>query len=150
MTETGAFAKTRLLSELHQLQNSPLAGVSGSPRTDDILTWDCVICGLPDTFVEFGIFELTLTYPTDYPFSPPTVQFLSEMFHPNISPEGRVPLTNWSPAQDVSEILTDIQSLLSQPHLESAVNQEAARLYREDRREYGRRLEQFIENSFSH
>ena len=62
------------------------------------------------------------------------------MFHPNIAPDGRLPLTNWSPAHDVTKILTDIQSLLSQPHLDSAVNQEAAQLYREDRREYQRRI----------
>ena len=143
------FARKRLMTDFSKLQNSPPLGVSGSPRADDLLTWDCLICGLPDTFMEFGIFELTLTFPTDYPFQPPSVEFLSEMFHPNISPEGRVPLTNWSPAHDVSKILTDIQSLLSQPNLDSAVNQEAARLYREDRREYVRRVNRTIENSFS-
>ena len=76
------------------------------------------------------------------------MKFLDEMFHPNIAPDGRVPLTNWSPAHDVSKILTDIQSLLSQPHLDSAVNQEAAQLYREDRREYERRVQQIIEYVF--
>ena len=144
-----AFAHKILLADLSKLQNSPPTGVSGSPRPGDILTWDCVICGLPDPLMEFGVFELTLTFPPDYPFSPPSVKFLTEMFHPNISPDGRVPLTNWSPAQDVTNILTDIQSLLSQPQLESAVNQEAAQLYRENRREYQRRVEQIIEESFS-
>ena len=46
----------------------------------------------------------------------------------------------------MSKILTDIQSLLSQPHLDSAVNQEAAQLYREDRGEYERRVEKIIEH----
>ena len=46
----------------------------------------------------------------------------------------------------MSKILTDIQSLLSQPHLDSAVNQEAAQLYRENREEYERRVQQIVEN----
>ena len=70
------------------------------------------------------------------------------MFHPNISPDGRVPLTYWSPAHDVTKILPDIQSLLSQPHLDSVLNLKAAQLYREDIREYARRWSRIIENSF--
>merc|ERR1712183_958122 len=136
MGEKRTAAHIRLLTDFSKLQNTPPTGVSGSPRTGDILTWDCAICGLPNTFMEFGIFQLNLTFDRNYPFNPPTVKFLSAMFHPNISPDGRVPLTNWSPAHDVTKILTDIQSLLSHPHLESAVNQEAAQLYRQNRREY--------------
>ena len=137
---------TRLLADISNLQNNSPAGVavSGSPRGagGDILTLRCYIDGLPDSFTEDGMFKLTLTFPPDYPFQPPEVKFRSEMFHPNISPDGRVPLTNWSPAHDVTKILTDIQSLLSQPHLDSPVNQEAAQLYREDRA-----VNQSIENS---
>ena len=102
----------RLLADFSKLQNNPPAGVSGSPRADDFLTWSCVISGLPGTLMEFGEFHLTLTFPADYPSQPPSVKFLDKMFHPNIGPEGRVSLTNWSPAHDVSKILTDIQSLL--------------------------------------
>ena len=126
----------RLLTDFHKLENSPPspAGVSVALGDGDFLTWNC------DIWSHSERFELTLTFPPDYPLQPPTVKFLSAMFHPNIAPDGRLPLTNWSPAHDVTKILTDIQSLLSQPHLESAVNQEAAQLYREDRREYQRRV----------
>ena len=139
------FARTRLLTEFSELQNSPKTGISGSPRADDILTWDCVIWGRPDSIMAFGIFELTLIFPTNYPFSPPTVRFLSEMFHPNIDADGRVPWTGiWRPVFNVTHILTAIQYLLSQPQLDSAVNQEAAQLYRQNRREYQRRVNQTV------
>ena len=47
-----------------------------------------VICILnyrgPDgTCFEGGVFPAKLTFPTDYPLSPPKMQFLCEMFHPN-------------------------------------------------------------------
>ena len=48
---------------------------------------------------------------------------------------------------DVTELLSYIQRLLSEPDLSSVVNQEAARLYREDRREFVRRVERVIERS---
>ena len=99
--------------------------------------------------MEFRTFKLTLTFPPNYPLQPPSVKFLSEMFHPNISPDGRVALTNWSPAHDVTKILTDIQSLLSQPQLDSPLNQEATQLYRQNRRGYKKRVEQIIEKSSS-
>ena len=98
--------------------------------------------------MEYGKFPLTLTFPPDYPLHPPSVKFLSAMFHPNIAPDGRFPLTNWSPDHDVTKILTDIQSLLAQPQLDSAVNPEAAQVYRQDRREYERRVDQIIKCDF--
>ena len=130
------FARKRLKDDFSKILTNPPVGVSGSPRDDDLMTWDCVVCGLPGSSVEFGIFELTLNFPASYPFHPPTVKFSTEMFHPNISGDGTLILTRWSPAQDVREILTHIQSLLSQPLLSSTVNMEAAQLYEENRREY--------------
>ncbi|MCL7037017.1 hypothetical protein MKW94_002805 [Papaver nudicaule] len=31
-----------------------------------------------------------MTFPADYPVSPPTVKFVSDMWHPNIYPDGDV------------------------------------------------------------
>ena len=96
---------------------------------------------------EMGIFELTLTFTTNYPFQAPSVKFITDMFHPNISPAGILPMDNWTPALDVTELLSNIQRLLSEPDLSSVVNHEAARLYREDRREYARRVDRVIKRS---
>ena len=94
-----------------------------------------------------GTFELTLTFTTNYPFQAPSVKFITDMFHPNISPAGILPMDNWTPALDVTELLSNIQRLLSEPDLSSVENDEAARLYREDRREYARRVDHVIEIS---
>ena len=48
-----------------------------------------VACAFPlnrgpqDTPYEGGIFPATLTFPRDYPLSPPQMKFTCEMFHPN-------------------------------------------------------------------
>ena len=140
-------AQKRLLKDFSSLQNSTLVGLSGAPREGDIFTWDCLVCGLPDTMFEMGTFELTLTFTTNYPFQAPSVRFITDIFHPNISPAGILPLDHWTPAMDVTELLSYTQRLLSEPDLSSVVNQEAARLYREDRREFVRRVDRVIERS---
>ena len=91
-----------------------------------------------------GIFELTLTFTTNYPFQAPSVRFITDIFHPNISPAGVLPLENWTLDFDVKDLLLNIQRLLSEPDLSSVVNHEAARQYREDRREYVRRVKRLI------
>ena len=148
-TEAAVAAQKRLLKDFSSLQDTSLSGLSGAPREGDIFTWDCVVCGLPDTMFEMGILELTLNFTTDYPFQAPSVRFVTDIFHPNISPAGILPLDHWTPAMDVTELLSYIQLLLSSPDLSSVVNQEAARLYREDRREYVRRVDRVIERSLN-
>ena len=144
-TTHSQLAQERLLKDFYSLQNTSLYGLSGAPREQDIFSWDCVVCGLPDTIFENGTFELTLTFTTNYPFQAPSVRFITDIFHPNISPAGILTLDQWTPALDVTELLSKIQCLLSKPDLSSVVNHEAARLYREDRREYARRVKRLIE-----
>lgn len=48
------------------------------------LTFDFAFHRGPDgTCFEGGVFPAKLTFPTDYPLSPPKMQFTCEMFHPN-------------------------------------------------------------------
>ncbi|KAH9474189.1 Ubiquitin-conjugating enzyme E2 2, partial [Psilocybe cubensis] len=87
-----------------------------------------------------------------YPNKPPTVKFLSRMFHPNVYANSELCLdilqNRWSPTYDVAAILTSIQSLLHDPNPNSPANAEAAQLYRENMKEYVRRVKVTVEESW--
>ncbi|KAK4773347.1 hypothetical protein SAY87_028366 [Trapa incisa] len=100
-----------------------------------------------------GTFKLTLQFTEDYPNKPPTVRFVSRMFHPNIYADGSICLdilqNQWSPIYDVAAILTSIQSLLCDPNPNSPANSEAARMFSENKREYNRRVREIVEQSWT-
>jgi len=114
--------------------------VSAAPRDNNIMVWDAVILGHQGTPLEDGVFELSLHFGEDYPYEPPTIRFVTELLHPNIGEDGQFHLLKWSPAHMVSTILTSIQSTLHSPDLDHSVNSTAAKLYRENKREYDRRV----------
>ncbi|KAG6492433.1 hypothetical protein ZIOFF_047396 [Zingiber officinale] len=98
-------------------------------------------------------FKLTLQVSEDYPNKPPTVRFVSRMFHPNIYADGSICLdilqNQWSPIYDVAAILTSIQSLLCDPNPNSPANSEAARMFSENKREYNRKVREIVEQSWT-
>lgn len=77
------------------------------------MIWNAVIFGPHDTPFEDGTFKLTIEFTEEYPNKPPTVRFVSHMFHPNVYADGGICLdilqNRWSPTYDVSAILTSIQ-----------------------------------------
>lgn len=105
-----------------------------------------------ETPFEDGTFKLLLTFDESYPNKPPSVKFLSRMFHPNVYANGELCLdilqNRWSPTYDVAAILTSIQSLLHDPNPNSPANAEAAQLYRENMKEYVRRVKATVEESW--
>jgi ubiquitin-conjugating enzyme E2 A len=100
-------------SSLFRLQEDPPTGVSGAPTDNNIMIWNAVIFGPHDTPFEDGTFKLTIEFTEEYPNKPPTVRFVSKMFHPNVYADGGICLdilqNRWSPTYDVSAILTSIQ-----------------------------------------
>ncbi|KAG5522393.1 hypothetical protein RHGRI_034541 [Rhododendron griersonianum] len=164
-------SRKRLMRDFKRLQQDPPAGISGAPHDNNIMLWNAVIFGPDDTpwdgvfpVVSFcsvilaclhspGTFKLTLQFSEDYPNKPPTVRFVSRMFHPNIYADGSICLdilqNQWSPIYDVAAILTSIQSLLCDPNPNSPANSEAARMYSENKREYNRRVRESVEQSWT-
>jgi len=146
-------ANRRLLRDFHKLCKDAPEGISASPQEDDIFRWTAVVFGPEDTPWEGGAYELDLRFKPDYPATPPSVTFTSEMFHPNISQDGQICLdilrNKWSSSFDVSGLLLSIQSILADPGIhktpEGAMNPDAERLYLQDRREYDRRVSQLVE-----
>lgn len=146
-------ARRRLMRDFRRLQEDPPQGVTGAPQENDIMKWNAVIFGPDDTPWEGGTFKLTMEFTEDYPNKPPTVKFVTKMFHPNIYASGQICLdilqNQWSPIYDIAAILTSIQSLLTDPNPASPANVEAAKLYQENRREYDRKVMEFVESSWN-
>ena len=113
-------SKRRLIRDFKRLSSDPPGGISGAPCADNLLVWNAVIFGPSDTPFEDGTFKLLLTFDESYPNKPPSVKFLSKMFHPNVYANGELCLdilqNRWSPTYDVAAILTSIQSLLHDPN----------------------------------
>ena len=152
------------------MQTDPPAGVSASPIADNVMTWsdptlrtvnfptfnnlfrNAVIIGPADTPFEDGTFRLVMQFEEQYPNKPPGVKFVSTMFHPNVYGTGELCLdilqNRWSPTYDVAAILTSIQSLLNDPNTSSPANVEASNLYKDNRREYTKRVRETVEKSW--
>lgn len=146
-------ARRRLMRDFRRLKEDPQESVTGAPQEDDIMKWSCVIFGPDDTPWEGGTFRLSMDFTEDYPNKPPTVKFVSPIFHPNVYATGAICLdilqNNWSPIYDVSAILTSILSLLNDPNPASPANVEAAKLFQENRREYDRKVMAVVEESWT-
>ncbi|NXD77063.1 UBE2B enzyme, partial [Halcyon senegalensis] len=160
---------SRSVFGIRRLQEDPPVGVSGAPSENNIMQWNAVIFGPEGTPFEdgklltflssvilpniAGTFKLVIEFSEEYPNKPPTVRFLSKMFHPNVYADGSICLdilqNRWSPTYDVSSILTSIQSLLDEPNPNSPANSQAAQLYQENKREYEKRVSAIVEQSWN-
>ncbi|KAK5687994.1 Ubiquitin-conjugating enzyme E2 15 [Elasticomyces elasticus] len=105
-----------------------------------------------------------LAFPPTYPHMPPSMTFTTPLFHPNIYPTGSVCISilhppeddkygyesaaeRWSPVQTPESILLSVISMLGSPNDESPANPEAGRLWREDKKEYRKRVRKCVRDS---
>ena len=66
-----------------RIQEDPPTGVSGAPSEHNIMVWNALIFGPENTPFEDGTFKLKIEFTEEYPNKPPSVKFVSAMFHPN-------------------------------------------------------------------
>lgn len=160
-------ALRRLMAEYKQLTLNPPDGITAGPIDEEnFFEWEAVVLGPEGTCFEGGVFSAKLTFPPDYPLSPPKMQFTSEMFHPNIYPDGRVCISilhapgvdpmgyessseRWSPVQSVEKVLLSVISMLAEPNDESGANVDAAKMWREDRKQFNKIADKLVRNSLN-
>ena len=142
-----SFSATRLSRELLKLKEESVDGVE-IVNTDDISTWKAIIYGPPGTPFENGKFDMELKFYDTYPVKPPSVKFVSEIFHPNVYRDGKICVDilqgEWSPAQNVRTILISIRSLLMDPNPNSPANRDAANLLRNNKDAYNEKVRKMI------
>ena len=84
-----------------------------------------------------GVFFLNIHFPTDYPFKPPKMNFVTRIYHCNISSNGSICLDilkdQWSPALTISKVLLSISSLLTDANPDDPFVPEIAHLLKTDK-----------------
>ncbi|KAF5100065.1 hypothetical protein D0Z00_001402 [Geotrichum galactomycetum] len=162
---SGSTAQRRLMSEYKTLIQDTPEGISAGPIDEDnFFEWECLIQGPEDTPYDGGLFAATLSFPSDYPLSPPKMKFTSNIFHPNIYKDGTVCISilhppgddpnmyehaseRWSPIQSVEKILISVMSMLAEPNDESGANIDASKMWRDDREQFNKIVRQNVKDT---
>jgi len=96
------------------------------------------IAGPPDTPYEGAQFVLDIKIPETYPFNPPKVQFVTKIWHPNISSvTGAICLDilkdQWAAAMSLRTVLLSLQALLAAAEPDDPQDAVVAKQYKENR-----------------
>ncbi|XP_023322473.1 ubiquitin-conjugating enzyme E2 R2 [Eurytemora carolleeae] len=145
-----------LALEYKSLQEEPVEGFRVKLlNDDDLFVWEVALFGPPDTLYQGGYFKAHLKFPTDYPYNPPSVRFLSKVWHPNVYENGDLCISilhppvddpqsgelaceRWNPTQNVRTVLLSVVSLLNEPNTFSPANVDASVMYRRWKESKGR------------
>eukprot|EP01129_Flabellula_baltica_P011164 TRINITY_DN4831_c0_g1_i1.p1 TRINITY_DN4831_c0_g1~~TRINITY_DN4831_c0_g1_i1.p1 ORF type:complete len:176 (-),score=34.50 TRINITY_DN4831_c0_g1_i1:205-732(-) len=152
-----------LQNSFREIQNNPVEGILCVPNMKNFLEWTIYIEGPRDSIFEGGIFEMLMEFPSDYPMSPPALKFVSEFYHPNVYPDGKVcisilhapgsdqfnelelPGERWMPTQTVPSIMLSVMSMLCDPNFSSPANVDASVEWRNDYEMYSMRIASIVD-----
>lgn len=133
-------AQKRITRELLDFGRDPPSSCSAGPVEEDLFHWQATIIGPGDSPYSGGVFFLSIHFPTDYPFKPPKVTFMTRIYHPNINSNGSICLDilreQWSPALTISKVLLSICSMLTDPNPDDPLVPEIANIYKKDKNKY--------------
>ncbi|KAJ8900452.1 hypothetical protein K2173_025229 [Erythroxylum novogranatense] len=98
--------------------------------------------GPENSLYEGWVWEVKVELPSDYPYKPPSVVFVTPIYHPNIDDTcGAICVDalkeKWEPTYDLSLVFRDmLPQLLKNPNPEEPLNEEAGDLMMHDQSAY--------------
>ena len=127
----------RIQNEYKNILNENEYGFTVGIVDDNILHWKATIIGPTKTPYENGVFKLDIYFPSDYPYKPPKINFITKIYHPNISSSsGSICIDilkdKWSPALTISKILISICSMLNDPNPNDPLEVSIANIFKTD------------------
>ena len=100
---TPFFRDHEILAEYKLLCNNVSSGVYVIPSPQSIQVWNGVIFIKIGMFAD-GCFKFNLHIPDDFPYSRPSLQFITPVFHPQVNGSGELNLSKafptWTPRKD--------------------------------------------------
>jgi len=171
--QSSSSAVRALAKEFKSLEEEPVEGfVVKLVDPNDLFEWQVAIFGPPETLYQGGYFKANMKFPADYPYSPPSIRFLTSVWHPNVyengnlcisilhppvdDPQsGELPCERWNPTQNVRTILLSVISVLNEPNTSSPANVDASVMYRKfkdskgEEKEYENIIRKQVEESIA-
>ena len=116
----------RLLRDVARMIKNPLTdnGIYYVHDSENMLKGYALVFGPDDSLYRYGSYMFEFTYPTEYPFVPPKVTYLTNdgttRFNPNLYRNGKVCISllntwkgeQWTSCQTIKSILLSLVSLL--------------------------------------
>lgn len=114
---------------------------------DNIYTWKVVMMGPPNSPYSGGKWTLQLNFPGQYPFKPPSILFLTRVFHPSVSKHGEICAAligdNWGPTLNVRHCMTTIYGILASPSADHPLEEEIGALLREKPKDFEKQARKY-------
>ena len=122
LVQNKSFSLQRLMHDYNEITHQvvPIPGVSALPLDNDFYEWHGNVKGVADNIYKGAVLHFKLSFPRNYPLSPPTVYLLNDQLkHPNIMPDRRICLDmfekdkggykGWKSGYTVLSILLQLQ-----------------------------------------
>ncbi|XP_074087595.1 ubiquitin/ISG15-conjugating enzyme E2 L6 [Macrotis lagotis] len=140
-------ASKRAAMELEDLQED-LPSYLGDlcSENSNVLIWNGVL--LPDQEpYNLRAFRFRITFPCNYPYGPPQLNFITKIYHPNVSENGEVCLPilswNWTARTKIYQVLEALLLLVNTPNSHLPLRPELADMYVQNTEEFMKNATEF-------
>jgi ubiquitin-conjugating enzyme E2 D/E len=117
---------------------------------EDIFQWECKVSGPPNGPYFGGTFILKLDFPTQYPFKPPKLKFLTKVYHPSVQLESgdvcQDVVGQWGPTLNAKHCLSVVYSMLQSPESDHPLEEEIAQQLREKPKEFEKTAKKYTKD----
>uniref|UniRef100_A0A1I7Y216 E2 ubiquitin-conjugating enzyme n=1 Tax=Steinernema glaseri TaxID=37863 RepID=A0A1I7Y216_9BILA len=95
-----------------------------------------------------GAFKIAIDFPTEYPFKPPKITFMTKIYHPNVDEKGQVCLPivapdNWKPATRTEQVMNALLGLVLEPEPDHPLRADIAEEFVKDRKKFMKNAEDY-------
>ncbi|KAI1817459.1 ubiquitin-conjugating enzyme [Poronia punctata] len=145
-------SQKRIAKELQLCMSDPIDGLTITlPSEADLGHWTVYLGGPAKTPYEGGTFELSVTFPPEYPFKAFAINFVTRIYHPNVTNDstGNVCIAalkpdEYKPNKHVRAVLEEVRDLLIQPNPNDPLEARIADEYNTDRAEFEKNAKAYM------
>ena len=116
------------------------------PVAGNVTLWRGFIIGTG--FYEGGVFVFEIEIPREYPFKPPKVRALTEVWHPNFWKDSicvGILGKDWTPANSLVNVVETLRFLLTNPNPDDPLNRGCAEQMKRDVEAFKAKAKRYID-----